>query len=68
MNPLRQPLKAALTALHLYLWQAVDQDRNSLDILVQRRRDKTAAKKFFRRLRKGLMYIPRVPVGLLPPQ
>ena len=31
-----------------------------LDILVQRRRDKTAAKKFFRKLLKGLTYVPRV--------
>ena len=29
-----------------YLWRAVDQDGNVLDILVQRRRDKQAAKKF----------------------
>ena len=31
-----------------------------LDILVQRRRDKAAAKKFFRKLLKGLRYVPRV--------
>ena len=31
------------------LWQAVDQDDNVLDILVQRRRNKQAAKKFFRK-------------------
>ena len=31
-----------------------------LDILVQRRRDKAAAKKFFRKLLKGLTYVPRV--------
>jgi putative transposase len=31
-----------------------------LDILVQRRRDKIAAKKFFRKLLKGCHYIPRV--------
>ncbi len=43
-----------------YLWRAVDQDGNVLDILVQRRRDKRAAKKFFRRLLKGLQYVPRV--------
>ncbi len=43
-----------------YLWRAVDQDGNVLDILVQRRRDKAAAKKFFRRLLKGLQYVPRV--------
>jgi hypothetical protein len=36
-----------------YLWRAVDQDGNVLDILVQRRRDKKAAKKFFRKLLKG---------------
>jgi putative transposase len=43
-----------------YLWRAVDQDGNILDILVQRRRDKHAAKKFFRKLLKGLAYVPRV--------
>ncbi len=31
-----------------YLWRAVDQDGNVLDILVQSRRNKQAAKKFFR--------------------
>jgi putative transposase len=30
------------------------------DILVQRRRDKAVAKKFFRKLLKGLKYVPRV--------
>jgi putative transposase len=45
---------------HHYLWRAVDQDGNVLDILVQRRRDKRAAKKFFRKLLKGLSYVPRV--------
>jgi putative transposase len=43
-----------------YLWQAVDQDGHVLDILVQRRRDKQAAKRFFRKLLKGLTYVPRV--------
>jgi putative transposase len=43
-----------------YLWRAVDQDGHVLDILVQRRRDKHAAKKFFRKLLKGLKYVPRV--------
>jgi putative transposase len=38
----------------------VDQEGNVLDILVQRRRDTTAAKKFFRKLLKGLSYVPRV--------
>ncbi len=42
------------------LWRAVDQDDNGLDILVQSRRNKKAAKKFFRKLLKGLQYVPRV--------
>jgi hypothetical protein len=37
-----------------------DQDGNILDILVQRRRDKTAAKKFSRKLLNGCRYVPRV--------
>jgi len=37
-----------------YLWRAVDQDGNGLDILVQSRRNKQAAKKFFPKLLKGL--------------
>jgi putative transposase len=44
------------------LWRAVDQDGQALDILVQRRRDKAAAKRFFRRLLKGCQYVPRVTV------
>ena len=43
-----------------YLWRAVDQDGNILDSLVQSRRNKKAAKKFFRKLLKGLTYVPRV--------
>jgi putative transposase len=43
-----------------YLWRAVDQDDNVLDILVQSRRNKKAAKKFFKKLLKGLQYVPRV--------
>jgi putative transposase len=45
---------------HHSLWWAVDQEGNVLDILVQRRRNKWAAKKFFRNLLKGLSYVPRV--------
>jgi putative transposase len=43
-----------------YLWRAVDQDGNVLDILVQSRRNKAAAKTFFRKLLKGCMYVLRV--------
>jgi putative transposase len=42
-----------------YLWRAVDQDGDVLDILVQSHRDKEAAKKFFRKLLKTLRYVPR---------
>jgi putative transposase len=43
-----------------YLWRAVDQDGEVLDILVQPRRNTNAAKRFFRKLLKGLRYVPRV--------
>jgi len=43
-----------------YLWRAVDQDGDVFDILVQPRRDKEAAKRFFRKLLKGLRYVPRL--------
>ena len=35
-----------------YLWRAVDQDGDVIDILVQSRRDRRAAKRFFRKLLK----------------
>jgi putative transposase len=43
-----------------YLWRAVDLDGHVLDILVQRSRNKRAAKQFFRKLLKGCQYVPRV--------
>ena len=43
-----------------HLWRSVDQDGHVLDILVQPRRDKKAAKKFFRKLLKGCQYVRRV--------
>ena len=43
-----------------YLWRAVDQDGNVLDILVQPRRDAKAAKHFFRKLLKKQCACPRV--------
>jgi putative transposase len=45
-----------------YLWRAVDQDGSVLDILVQSRRNKKAAARFFRKLLRGLRYAPRVVV------
>ena len=43
-----------------YLWRAVDQDGDCLDILVQKRRNKKAAKRFFRKLLKGQGAAPRL--------
>ena len=43
-----------------YLWRAVDQHGNVLDVLVQPRRNAVAGKRFFYRLLKGLQYVPRV--------
>ena len=42
-----------------YLWRAVDQDGDVLDMLVQQRRDQHAATRFFRKLLKGLHDAPR---------
>jgi putative transposase len=50
----------AIHGEHYYLWRVVDQEGNVLDILMLRRRDNQAAKKFFRKLLKSLTYIPRV--------
>jgi putative transposase len=43
-----------------YLWRAVDQHGAVLDILVTSRRNAKAASRFFRKLVKGLRYVPRV--------
>ena len=42
-----------------HLWRAVDQHGVVLDILVQDRRNATAAKRFFKRLLAGLRFKPR---------
>jgi len=41
-----------------YLWRAVDQDGDTLDLLVTKRRDKRAAKRFFRKVLKGQAEVP----------
>src|SRR5690348_13617635 len=43
-----------------WLWRAVDQDGFALDVLVQSRRDKEAAKRLFRKLLKKQGRTPRV--------
>ena len=49
-----------MKGIKFWLWRAVDQDGYELDILLQSRRNKKAAKKFFKKLLKGLKYVPRV--------
>jgi putative transposase len=43
-----------------WLWREVDQDGFELDILLQSRKNKQAAKRFYKKLLKGLCYAPRV--------
>ncbi len=45
-----------------YLGRAVDQDGHGRDILALNRRNKAAAKKFFRKLLNGCQYVPRVTI------
>ena len=42
-----------------YLWRAVDQDNSVVDILIQKRKDKQAAKCVFRKMLKGQGQTPR---------
>ena len=42
-----------------YLWRAVDQDGDVIDILVQPRRDRRAATRFFRKLLKAQGRVPQ---------
>ena len=42
-----------------YLWRAVDQDHYTIDILVQKRKDKRAALRFFRKMMKRQGRSPR---------
>ncbi|MFZ6779698.1 DDE-type integrase/transposase/recombinase [Undibacterium sp. Ji83W] len=49
-----------LKGKHHYLWRAVNQNGHVLDVLMLSRRNRQAAKRFFRKLLKGLGYAPRV--------
>jgi DDE superfamily endonuclease len=42
-----------------YLWRAIDQDGDVIDIFVQPRRDQRGAERFFRKLLKGQQREPR---------
>ena len=71
-NQIRRRLRAASDKWHMdevvltiagvkhWLWRAVDQNGTVLDILVQSRRDKQAAKRLLRKLLKRQCRTPRV--------
>lgn len=42
-----------------WLWRAIDQEGYELEVLLQPRRNAKAAVRFFKKLLKGLCYIPR---------
>jgi transposase-like protein len=52
-------LFVTIQGLRQYLWRAIDQDGDVIDILVQPRRDQLAAQPFFRKLLKGQEREPR---------
>jgi transposase-like protein len=52
----------AINGYRQHLWRPSDQEGNVLDILVIVRRDARSANRFFRKLSKGLRYVPRVTV------
>ncbi|MFT5997339.1 MAG: putative transposase [Glaciecola sp.] len=47
------------------MWRAVDQDGDEIDILVQKRKDKKATVRFFKKLLKAQQVAP-IRVGLPP--
>ncbi|MFH8520142.1 IS6 family transposase [Streptomyces gelaticus] len=49
-----------INGVRQYLWRAVDQDGNVLDILVQSRRNTKAARRFLAKLMKKQQRVPRV--------
>jgi putative transposase len=52
-------LFVTIQGLKQYLWRAVDEDGDVIDILVQSRRDRHAAARFFRKLLKRQGSVPR---------
>ena len=51
---------AVIGGRRMYLWRAVDDEGEVLDILVQQRRDKAAAVKLMRKLLKKQGFAPSV--------
>ena len=46
-----------------YLWRAIDQDGEIVDVLLQKKRDTVAAKRFFKRILKSAGKFPRTIVS-----
>jgi putative transposase len=55
-------MAASIAGQQFWLWRAVDDEGEVLDLLVQRRRDKAAATKLMCRLLKKQAFAPDVPV------
>ena len=51
---------AVVGGTRIYLWRAVDDEGEVLDLVVQKRRDRAAAVKFLRKLLKKQGFAPRV--------
>ena len=43
-----------------YLWRAVDQDGDVVDVYLQKKRDGAAAKRFFKRILRSMKVLPRL--------
>ena len=56
-------MAVAIAGRQFWLWRAVDDEGEVLDLLVQRRRDKAAAVKLMRKLIKKQGFAPDVPYG-----
>ena len=51
-----------------YLWRAVDQDGDVIDIWLQSRRDRRAAARFFRKLLTGISDLPALAGSFIHPK
>ena len=51
-------MRIKINGKRYWLWRAVDEAGYELDILIHPRRNKQAAKRFFKKLLKGLQYVP----------
>jgi len=59
LNQVLDEVFVKIQGLQQYLWRAVDEDGDVIDILIQSRRNRRAAARFFRKLLKGQGREPR---------